>query len=139
MTNSVHIVLEGKPVGKARPRFTRQGRAYTPAKTKDYEMQLRSKATLEMADREPTETPCRVKILAQFETPKSWPKYKQREAITGESNWRPGKPDIDNIAKAVLDAFNGVVFKDDALVYKIEVEKRYGMQPLLIASVFFDE
>jgi len=139
MSNSAHIVLEGKPISKARPRFTRQGRAYTPGKTKEYEQQLRSIALQEMADREPTEMPCTMKILAQFEVPKSWPKYKQRDALTGEGNWRPGKPDIDNIAKAVLDAFNGVVFKDDALVYKIEVEKRYGMQALLIASVYFDE
>ena len=33
---------------------------------------------------------------------------------------------------------NGIVFKDDALVSKLEVEKRYG-QPLLIATVYFDE
>lgn len=140
MTRSVHIVLGGQPVGKARPRFTRQGRAYTPAKTKDYEHRLREIAKLEMQQlkAEPTEMPCRVRILAQFEIPKSWPKYKQRDALTGEGNWRPGKPDIDNIAKAVLDALNGVAFKDDALVYKIEVEKRYG-QPLLVATVMFDE
>lgn len=29
--------VPGEPVGKGRPRFTRQGRAYTPAKTAKYE------------------------------------------------------------------------------------------------------
>lgn len=29
--------VNGMPQGKARPRFTRQGRAYTPEKTRDYE------------------------------------------------------------------------------------------------------
>jgi len=140
MKDKVHVILAGQPVGKGRPRFTRAGRTYTPAKTKEYEEKLRSaaRAAMKELDRDPTEMPCRVVILAQFEIPKSWPKYKKQAALTGEGNYRPGKPDIDNIAKAALDAMNGIVFKDDALVYKIEVEKRYG-QPLLIASVFYDE
>jgi Holliday junction resolvase RusA-like endonuclease len=140
MIDCVHVILSGQPIGKGRPRFTRQGRTYTPAKTKDYEQKLRQAAIEAMKDhdREPTEMPCRVVILAQFEIPKSWPKYKKNAALTGEGNYKPGKPDIDNIAKAALDAMNGVVFKDDALVSKLEVEKRYG-QPLLIATVFFDE
>jgi len=140
MMDCVHIILSGQPVGKGRPRFTRAGRTYTPAKTKEYEQKLRQAAILAMKDqdREPTEMPCRVVILAQFQIPKSWPKYKQQAALTGEGNYKPGKPDIDNIAKAALDAMNGIVFKDDALVSKLEVEKRYG-QPLLIATVYFDE
>jgi len=140
MKDAVHVIMAGQPVGKGRPRFTRAGRIYTPAKTKEYEEKLRSaaRAAMKELDRDPTEMPCRVVILAQFEIPKSWPKYKKQAALTGEGNYRPGKPDIDNIAKAALDAMNGIVFKDDALVYKIEVEKRYG-QPLLIASVLYDE
>ena len=39
MTCSEGLVFQvpGEPVGKGRPRFTRQGRAYTPAKTAKYE------------------------------------------------------------------------------------------------------
>ena len=140
MSDCVHVILSGQPVGKGRPRFTRAGRTYTPAKTKEYEQKLRQAAieAMKEQDRGPTEMPCRVQILAQFQIPKSWPKYKQRAALTGAGNYKPGKPDIDNIAKAALDAMNGVVFKDDALVSKLQVEKRYG-QPMLIATVFFDE
>ena len=36
------------------------------------------------------------------------------------------KPDVDNIAKSILDAMNGFVFKDDNQVSKISVEKRYA-------------
>ena len=36
------------------------------------------------------------------------------------------KPDIDNIAKSILDAMNKFVFKIDNQVSKISVEKRYG-------------
>jgi len=140
MPDCVHVILSGQPIGKGRPRFTRQGRTYTPTKTKEYEQKLKAAAIEAMKDqdREPTELPCRVQILAQFEIPKSWPKYKKNAALLNEGNYKPGKPDIDNIAKAALDAMNGVVFKDDALVHTLEVRKRYG-QPLLIATVFFDE
>ena len=34
--------VNGMPQGKARPRFTRQGRAYTPKKTRDYEADIKA-------------------------------------------------------------------------------------------------
>ena len=36
------------------------------------------------------------------------------------------KPDVDNIAKSILDAMNGFVFKDDNQVSKISVEKKFA-------------
>ena len=36
------------------------------------------------------------------------------------------KPDLDKLARAVLDALTGVVFKDDAQVVDLRVTKRYG-------------
>lgn len=37
------------------------------------------------------------------------------------------KPDIDKLARAVLDAMTGVVIRDDAQVVKLEVEKQYSV------------
>ena len=39
---TLHFRVNGMPQGKARPRFTRQGRAYPPKKTRDYEAALAS-------------------------------------------------------------------------------------------------
>ena len=36
------------------------------------------------------------------------------------------KPDSDNIAKAVMDALNGVAYNDDAQVYDLHVQKWYA-------------
>ena len=36
------------------------------------------------------------------------------------------KPDVDNIAKAVLDALNGVIWVDDKQVVELTVKKYYG-------------
>ena len=35
------------------------------------------------------------------------------------------KPDLDNIAKAVLDGLNGLAFDDDKQVVSLKVSKRY--------------
>lgn len=36
------------------------------------------------------------------------------------------KPDIDNITKIVLDGLNGIAYKDDNQITKIEVKKIYS-------------
>jgi Holliday junction resolvase RusA-like endonuclease len=85
---------------------------------------------------EPTTKRCKVHILAQFEIPKSWSKKRRDAAIIGEVF--PGRPDIDNIVKAVLDACNGVTFEDDAQVFRIMATKRYG-DPMILVTVEWDE
>ena len=42
LTEILRFTVEGKPVGKARPRFTRKGFAYTPEKTVRYEAAVRA-------------------------------------------------------------------------------------------------
>lgn len=136
---TLHIWLPGQPIGKGRPRFTRTGRVYTPEKTRRYEHRLAATASnyMVMRDLDPTTKQCKMVIKAQFQIPKSWTKAKKAAAEAYEI--QPGKPDIDNIAKIVLDSFNGVVFEDDAQVYDLKVIKRYGSEPCLIADVTWGE
>ena len=131
---TTYIWLPGQPIGKGRPRFTRTGRVYTPEKTRKFEHRLAAAASDYMAlhNLEPTKGPCHMVIKAQFEIPKSWTKAKKAAAEAYEI--LPGKPDIDNIAKIVLDSFNGVVFEDDAQVYDLKVVKAYG-DPCLLTEV----
>ena len=131
---AAYIWLPGQPVGKGRPRFTRMGRGYTPEKTRKFEHRLAATASnyMMLHQFEPTALPCIVVIKAQFEIPKSWTKAKK--ALANANKIYPGKPDIDNIAKIVLDSFNGVVFEDDAQVYDLRVVKTYG-DPCLITEV----
>jgi len=122
------------PVGKGRPRFTRSGHVFTPKKTKDFEKKVAARASDEMVSLglDPFTVPCKVYILAQHPIPKSWPKKRVEAATRGEVV--PGKPDIDNVAKLILDALNGVCFEDDKQVEMLKVTKKYG-QPLLLVQV----
>lgn len=114
---SVTFNVWGKVRGKGRPRFTRGGHAYTPKGTRDYERAIRE--AYENAHRKPREPfsgPIAVSIMTYRQLPKSTPKSVYSEPDTH-------KPDIDNVAKIVLDALNGVAWEDDAQVVSLTISK----------------
>lgn len=113
--------VAGRPRGKGRPRFRRGGKAYTDAATRAYEKLIVNQYRKEIGKK--FIGPIRVNILATFEVPKSWTKRKKSDAYLGLVY--PGKPDADNIAKVVLDALNGVAYKDDACIFELVVGKEY--------------
>lgn len=118
------FTVNSKPVGKGRPRFTRDGHAYTPERTRRFEAEVRAAALDYMtrmgAGRIPVDEPISVHVVACFRIPSSWPKRKKESA----SSLIP-RIDVDNILKAVLDGMNGVVFEDDRQIIKAVAEKRY--------------
>jgi len=126
----ITICLAGTPTGKGRPRFVRvTGRAYTPAKTRDYEDNLRYAAQVAMGGRAPLDVPLDVTVTATFPIPESWSQKKKRSALLYEI--RPTtKPDADNLLK-VLDALNQVAFVDDKQIVRATIEKFYGLAPRL--------
>lgn len=119
------ICIPGKPQGKARPRFTRAGRAYTPSSTREYENLIRLQASRCMASSAPIEGPVSVTIVAHFAPPSSYSK-KRREACLSGCEKPAKKPDLDNVVKAVLDGMNGIIFRDDSQVVQITASKTYG-------------
>jgi Holliday junction resolvase RusA-like endonuclease len=126
---AIYFVVPGQPVGKGRPRASSQGgyvRMYTPAKTVTYEQQIARQATFAMNGMELLTTAINMRIVAFYGIPPSWSKRKQMQALNGELF--PGKPDADNVAKAVLDACH-VVYLDDKQVTRLLVEKEYSFEP----------
>jgi len=124
---TLQFVIPGPPVGKGRPRFSTVGgkpRSYTPAVTREYEALIAARAAEAMAGREPLKTPLRVMIEATMSIPLSWSKAKRQAALEGDIY--PARPDVDNIAKTVLDGMNGVVYEDDAQVMYLKVSKKYA-------------
>ena len=65
-----------------------------------------------------------VVIEAVFTIPKSWTRAKKAEAMAGKLP--PGKPDIDNILKVVLDGLNDVAYEDDKQVVLTQCKKVYA-------------
>ena len=138
MTGSVYFVVTGKPVGKGRPRASTRGgfvRMYTDAKTLGYEAAIADEAARAMSGAEPFETPMQMQVSCYYPIPKSWPKKIKQEAID-EERFPNVKPDLDNVVKAILDALNGVVYRDDAQVVNLVATKRYATDPRVEVYVF---
>jgi Holliday junction resolvase RusA-like endonuclease len=83
----------------------------------------------------PESAPIRIGITAKISPPSFWPAWKQSEALRGVIS-PTGKPDIDNIIKAVSDALNGTVWIDDSQVIQILSQKVYSESPGLKISVY---
>lgn len=125
---TITVTVPGDPVAKGRPRFTRTGQSYTPAKTKKFENLVRLAYSLQQPDRKPAEGPIELTVCAYFRIPTSWSKKKQAEAAT-EQMKKISKPDLDNCLKAVQDGLNGVAWLDDAQVSDTHTKKRYSRKP----------
>ena len=120
------MFLPFNPVAKGRPRFTRRGHAYTPAKTAEYERNIRDYYTTQ--EGKMFEGAIFVKIIFAMPIPKSFSKKVQQQISLGEYK-HIKKPDADNMAKSVLDALNGVAFTDDSLITHLTVAKHYSTNP----------
>lgn len=122
------IFVEGIPVGKGRPRFTRTGHAYTPEKTRMYENIVRLRALEAMRGEARLKGAVSVTILARFPVPASY-STKRRVACLQASEKPAKKPDIDNLVKAILDGLNGTIFEDDSQVVQLSAAKTYAEVP----------
>jgi len=121
----IKFTVLGKPQGKGRPRVTRNG-TYTPEATKKYQKLIASSVDAEGTYFDGV--PIRAVISCYYPIPKSMPKYKRDMIINGEL-YPIVKPDLDNVAKAILDALNGVLYKDDNQVVELYVNKHYSDDP----------
>ena len=141
---AVVVNIPGPPVPKGRPRFTRGGFAYTPEKTRKYEKLVAGlgktrdnivsgMAKTAMAGRPPFGCPIKVMVTAFMKMPQM-SKKRTADALAGYV--LPAvKPDADNLAKAALDACNGIIWRDDALICSLLVKKRYAAYPCLEIKV----
>ncbi|MBR2256246.1 MAG: RusA family crossover junction endodeoxyribonuclease [Blautia sp.] len=68
--------------------------------------------------------PIAVELIARFEPANSESKKRKSLMVSNMIRYTK-KPDIDNIAKAALDALNGLAWHDDSQVVSLLVRKRY--------------
>lgn len=129
--NDIIFTVPGVPQGKGRPRVTRNG-TFTPKKTRDYEKKVRDCYIAQGGQMFPDDTPLFASITAIFPIPSSLSK-KRRAMFNGKRHCK--KPDADNVAKAILDALNGVAYRDDSAVSSLLVDKSYGDASRVTVSI----
>ncbi len=135
---TITFTVPGSPQGKMRPRVVKRGnfvQTYTPDKTVNYENLVKlmygQEAKGRVFDREKS---LRVLIVALYDIPQSTSKKRAELMRIGEI--RPTKkPDLDNIAKIICDALNGVAYHDDAQVVDLKVVKYYSDTPCVTVTI----
>jgi Holliday junction resolvase RusA-like endonuclease len=125
--NAVEFIVPGVPQGWQRAGRSKD-RYFTRPKTAAAQAGIRDACKAVFAHA-PWTGPVMVEIVAIYPVPASWSRSRKEAAVAGAT--RPGKPDIDNIVKNVLDALNGVLWVDDAQVAHLLAAKRYGSEARL--------
>ena len=120
--------VPGDPVPQPRPRVSTRGgfaRAYVPAKHPVHTYRKSIAAAALDAGATPTdEAPLAVILDLVFARPKS---HMTKKGLRAGAPVLP-RYDVDNCAKACLDALNGVAWADDSQVARLVVEKSYGTE-----------
>ena len=122
----IEFMVPGPPRGKGRPRFTRTGRIYKDKKTMDYEALVQSCCMEECPTRKAGYLGyVGITMTCFYPIPKSTSKAKRKKML-GREICPSVKPDVDNVSKAILDALNGVAYRDDKQVIELDISKRYA-------------
>jgi Holliday junction resolvase RusA-like endonuclease len=123
---AVTFTIAGEPVPQPRPRVSTRGgfaRAYVPKEHPVHAYRQSLAAAARAAGLGETGEPLNVVIDAVFERPKS---HLNKAGVKPTAPRLP-RPDVDNLAKAVLDALQDVI-GDDTNVARLVVEKSYGQE-----------
>lgn len=133
----IHIVIPGSPIALKRHRTTKTGHRYDPSfeDKKDFLAKC-------MANRpnKPIIEPVYLTAEFRFQRPKNHyrtGKY-ANELKDNAPYWHIGRPDIDNLLKLIMDSLNGIFWRDDSQICKIETKKIYHDTPqvrLMIETV----
>ena len=121
----IQLKFDIKPMAKQSFRTTRNGNKYLDPSVIKYRKTIRNMAILQMQKQkaEKIEGAVNMNIIYAFRRPQSLSKKERNEIDNGKIVPKTTKPDIDNLTKAILDALNGIVWKDDAQVAQINIQK----------------
>lgn len=117
-TGPISFVVHGSPVVQGNHRVTggRFPKIYDSAKGLDAWRALVAMVAQQHAPAVPIDGPVCMTLAFSLPVPKSAPKRRRLAAVK--------KPDIDKIARAVIDALTGTLYRDDSLIVDLHVTKQ---------------
>lgn len=110
-------------VPAARPRVARAGWSYYPAKYSRFKKELHAAFQQAAKDVMPLTVVFALGLMVTLRRPKT-------------SKLECPKPDVDNYAKAIMDAGNETLWKDDSQCYRLEVEKQWGDEDKIEVNIY---
>jgi Holliday junction resolvase RusA-like endonuclease len=130
----IELTVEGSPVALKRHKHLRNGHTYDPSKA-DKRYFLAS--VLNMAPKSPEYGPISMTLEFYVQRPKSHYRTGKYSHILKDNapTWHTSRADIDNLVKLVLDALNGVFYKDDSQICHLETIKKYSNKPRTVVQM----
>lgn len=111
----IRFIVIGKPVPKQSFRYSKHGN-HQPQRVTDWQNAVAWEARIAMSGNDPITGPVAMRCV--FVLPNN------------------RRVDIDNLNKAILDACNGIVFKDDHQVMNLHLIKRVRETPGVYVEVY---
>jgi Holliday junction resolvase RusA-like endonuclease len=129
LENKLEFTITGKPHPKSRPRFSQhKGRVAVYNAHKDISDLRKWQILSKVQPHNVIDAPIELDIIFYMPIPKGGTKQHKQNLAEGIVK-HISKPDIDNLIKEILDNMNGIVYKDDSLIYKISSSKEYSKSP----------
>jgi Holliday junction resolvase RusA-like endonuclease len=130
----IELIVYGSPIPLKRHRHTHRGFTYDPSKA-DKRVFLENVRNL--APKSPLYGAISMSIEFYIARPKAHYRTGQYSNILKDSSptWHISRGDIDNYVKLVLDALNGVFYKDDSQVCILETIKKYSSNPRTVVQI----
>lgn len=136
--NEILFEVPGEPVAQGRPRFSSKNkvkRAIDPPASRYYKM-LVSHTALQYKPKELIDGSIELYIDVCRSVPKSWSKKKTEAALRKEI-LPTTRPDVDNYAKGIKDALNGIMYVDDSQITELTVRKYYAEEPKVVVKIIW--
>lgn len=127
------FIVCAEPRGQGRPRAG-NGTIYKAKEDKAWEKTILHAYQMQCPAALPFAGAVKVCIEAVLAIPASKPRKVQDDMMAGKIPAQK-KPDVDNVAKAVLDALNHAAWHDDKQVVQLTVNKRYGHPARMIVVI----
>lgn len=132
LTGEFEFTVPGMPVPYARAAGGKTMHRFTPAKQRNAMGTVKLFCSVAMKGMAPLDGPIALTVNAIY----PWPSSLSRRAREKPgADFKISRPDIDNLAKLVMDALNSVAWCDDARICVLHLEKYYGDIPCLRVRV----
>lgn len=141
----ISFTIDGNPFGKQRPYIVRNSRGPHGIKRKESILHenIAREAWHQVYQGKQAEWDVYLDIKAFYKIPQSWPKWKQNAARFGylkPNKKGPLKPDVDNVAKWIMDSLNpskigrktipnSGIYADDGAVVDLHISSYYSDKP----------
>lgn len=124
----IYIEVPGNPISKKRPRFARIGKGVKTYNPSDSDEGRFLVSVFNQVGEAPLlKGPIHLSLTLIMKRPKGHYGTGRNEGMLKPSapRYHTSTPDCDNLAKLVMDALNGYMWRDDAQVTKVSVWKKY--------------